>query len=250
MAAWEIAEFGPVEIETDARCNRKCSYCPVSTQDRRIGQMSADLFAKIISDLREMSFGGTMSFHFYNEPLMDDRLEDFVRLAHQGLPAARLLLFTNGDLLTEARFASLIRAGLTSLRVSLHDAAAEARTIRFRGGLEPSLANRVFLVRYYDQMLPLDNRCGAVRLKPGVRLPNRTAGCHNITSMVIDWQGRVPLCCNDYDVSNPLGDLKASSAKEIWDRSRLLRRDIFLGRYELEACRICTGQQLSPKPRV
>ena len=61
--------------------------------------------------------------------------------------------------------------------------------------------------------------------------------------MVIDWQGRVPLCCNDFLVANPHGDVNQASVRDIWERSRPLRKQIFLGHYELPACRICTGQR-------
>jgi hypothetical protein len=78
LVEWEEAQLTPlllVEIETAASGNRRCHHCPVSTHGARTGQMPRELFAKIISDLREMGFRGTMSFHFYNEPLLDDRLE-------------------------------------------------------------------------------------------------------------------------------------------------------------------------------
>jgi GTP 3',8-cyclase len=244
LAEWEEAQLTPlllVEIETAAPCNRRCRYCPVSTHEARVGQMPAELFAKIISDLREMGFRGTMSFHFYNEPLLDDRLESFIRLAHEELPETYLLLYTNGDALTVERTESLFAAKLAHIRVSLHDATTENRVGRLLDGLEPKYAQRISPVRYYDQSLPLDNRCGSIELDSWVRLPDRGAGCHNITSMVIDWKGRVPLCCNDFLVANPLGDVNHASVKEIWERSRPLRQQIFLGNYQLQACRICTG---------
>ena len=246
LKEWEEEQLKPlaiVEIETDARCNRRCSYCPVSTHEKRVGQMPPELFAKIISDLCEMSFRGTMSFHFYNEPLLDHRLEGFVQLARNELPDAHLLLFTNGDALTADRAESLLQAGLAHIRVSLHDAAAEERLAQFADRLKPRIADRIIPVRYYDRAIPLDNRCGTIQLQPWVRLPDRTAGCHNITSMVIDWQGRVPLCCNDFLVAHGHGDVNTASIKEIWERSRPLRKEIFLGHYELEVCQICTGQR-------
>lgn len=244
LAEWEEAQLTPlllVEIETAAPCNRRCRYCPVSTHEARAGQMPRELFAKIIADLRAMGFRGTMSFHFYNEPLLDERLEGFIRLAHQELPEAYLLLYTNGDALTVDRAASLFAAKLAHIRVSVHDASAEERLARLLDEIEPRWAQHISPVRYYDQSLPLDNRCGSIQPEPGVRLPDRSAGCHNITSMVIDWRGVVPLCCNDFLVANPLGDVNHASVKEIWEGSRPLRKQIFLGHYQLEACRICTG---------
>jgi hypothetical protein len=110
----------------------------------------------------------------------------------------------------------------------------------------PEMAKRISLVRYYDQALPLDNRCGTIDLEPWVHLPDRTAGCNNINVMVIDWQGRMALCCNDFLVENGHGDLKTASARELWHRSQELRRDIFLGRYDLEICQICVGKKPMP----
>ena len=41
------------------------------------------------------------------------------------------------------------------------------------------------------------------------------------TEMVISWDGRVSLCCNDYENKAVLGDIKTQSIKEIWSGERL-----------------------------
>ena len=88
-----------VEIETYTACNRRCSYCPNATHERPDAFMSEALFASIIDQLSELQFGGRMSFHFYNEPLLDPRLTDFIRHSRQQLPSIRIVLYSNGDLL-------------------------------------------------------------------------------------------------------------------------------------------------------
>lgn len=75
-APWSVA------LETGGPCNRACHYCPVSLHARP-GEMPRPLFEKIIDDLVSIGFSRTLSFHFYNEPLMDARLPGLVAHARE-----------------------------------------------------------------------------------------------------------------------------------------------------------------------
>src|SRR5438270_5079367 len=99
-----------VEIEVGVRCNRTCIYCPNSTIGSTSSSsfMEIDLFRRIIAQLSEIAFSGRLSFHFYNEPLMRKDLEALVTIARSALPLAHLVLYTNGDLLTDTRYHNLL----------------------------------------------------------------------------------------------------------------------------------------------
>ena len=53
--------FKAVELEINSLCNRTCSYCPNATSKRPKGNMSRDLFEKIIGELASMDFDGRVS---------------------------------------------------------------------------------------------------------------------------------------------------------------------------------------------
>ena len=82
--------------------------------------MNFQVFAEIVAQLRQIRFRGFLTYHFFNEPLLNRDLETLVRHASQQLPKARHVIFTNGDLLTSARATSLLSAGVDLLIVTDH----------------------------------------------------------------------------------------------------------------------------------
>lgn len=247
VASNRLRGLRTVEIETNARCNRDCSYCPVSTHEERVGEMSEELYRKIVDDLAAMDFRGHMNFHFYNEPLIDKRLEQFVRYASERIPLAELQVFTNGDALTEKRARALLDAGLAHLRVSLHDADIEEKIKKLIATLPRRYASRVHTVRYWD-MTTMDNRGGSIDLPESFDRQDRSKGCGSSEILTIDYRGHIALCCNDFEVANGHGDLNTLSVQDAWLQSAELRRRIYRGDYQLPLCRTCAYGEPPPEP--
>lgn len=105
-----IPLFNSIEIETYNRCNGVCNFCPVSVQNetRIEKRMSNKLFIKIMKELEELKYDGSISLFSNNEPFLDDRIIDFQRYARKQLPNAYFHLYTNGTLLTIEKFISII----------------------------------------------------------------------------------------------------------------------------------------------
>lgn len=238
-----------VEIETLAACNRKCAYCPVSLAPARNGVMEFGLYHKIVEDLCEIKYRNPIQFHFYNEPLLDHRLELFVSYASLKLPKCKINIYTNGDLLTKERVYSLFSSGSDMIRISHHDAKSESRISRLMEELDEQTCSKIVRVRYYGHDGPLTNRAGLVTLPKEQAMIDRRAGCSWVNMLVVNCDGEVPLCCNDFHVVNGFGSLKHNSVKEIWTHSRRLRKEINSGKYDLEICLACdtnTGEAGSP----
>src|SRR5438045_3190781 len=90
--------FHNVELEVNSMCNRTCWYCPNSSAKRPLGYMDEPLFRKIIDELGEMDFDGTVSYHFYGEPLLDSRLPGLIEYTSRRVPHCRPGIYSNGDL--------------------------------------------------------------------------------------------------------------------------------------------------------
>ena len=228
-----------VEIETDATCNRRCDYCPLSMVETREGRMSEELYHKIIRDLKMMNFSGNLSFHFYNEPLLDERLEGFIAYASKQIPDATVIIFTNGDKLTKDRVHSLVDSGAGIIRISIHDSKAKNKITKLLLDLEPELNKKIQLEIYYEDEMALSNRGGSVELNESRKKIDFRSGCDLITQLIVNYEGNTALCCNDFFVTNGHGSLKDFSVTEIWTRSAKKRRDIFLGDYQSEICQKC-----------
>ena len=111
-----------INIETSYQCNRKCDYCPVANSTRKTVQssMSVDLIEKISSQLAEIRYENRISLNLYNEPLLDEELEEKIGVIRSHLPWATLTLNSNGDKLQKARLKKLSNSGLNYICVTLH----------------------------------------------------------------------------------------------------------------------------------
>lgn len=117
------ASVGCIEIEISSYCNRRCGFCPNSILDRISGQRFMDdaLFRDIMLQLGALGWGGTLSFHRYNEPLADRAyLLRRLRQARTWASSAFIRLFTNGDYLTPDYLDEIRRLGCGSVICSVY----------------------------------------------------------------------------------------------------------------------------------
>ena len=231
-----------VALETSGSCNRKCSYCPVSLNERS-GEMPRDLFEKVIDDLARIGFKRTLSFHFYNEPLLDKRLPDLVAYARKRLPDSVLDIFTNGDYLTPAWIKSLLDAGIKVIRVSLHSPNSERHVRKVLEEVDERSRGKVVWQSYWDREATggfLYNRIEMSESLPQIA-PRvaRGTGCSLVNSLAINYEGETALCCNDFFADNGHGNVAELSVGDLWRRSRPVRKRIYLGYFEKEICQAC-----------
>lgn len=114
-----------ITLELFDYCNRQCPYCPVSLIDRRskIQLMSDGHFSKIVADLREIDFAGSVCLNLFNEPLAHERTFTAISQLSDALPNARIWFNSNGDYLSRKVLERLQAAGLKRIVVTLHIAA-------------------------------------------------------------------------------------------------------------------------------
>lgn len=225
-----------VEIEVNSRCNRSCSYCPNGLPDRPALQnfMSIPLYERIITELAEINYCGRLSFHFFNEPLLRKDLASLIATARTQLPLAFIVLYTNGDLLDDARYDSLLAAGVDQFLVTRHSWDA--------------LPERAFQVVQYPSNFTISGRGGSVAMaQEPLDLP-----CHGPAEMmIVTINGDVVLCHEDADREERMGNFREQSLHEIWfaPRFKEIRATLTSGRRAdaTALCRRCDNR-LYPIP--
>lgn len=201
-----------VEIEVNSRCNRRCSYCPVSINPApQVPKlMPESVLARIFSELKRVHYSGRLSFHFYNEPLARKDLESIVKWARKELPRAKPVLFTNGDLLTDERYRSLIDAGINYIVVTAHS------------GRTHPVRDRQY-VQYPDE-LALTNRGGILGHLPAARPDHTKLPCFAPDEMlIVTVSGDVVLCYEDAFRKNVMGNLCTTSLEDLWFTKKFVR---------------------------
>ena len=87
-----------IEISESGTCNRKCSFCPRSTDGfEDIKEfISKELVNKIANELRELDYRGVIRFSGFVEPLLDKKTypsRETNHTAHQLSPKIRTNFF-------------------------------------------------------------------------------------------------------------------------------------------------------------
>ncbi len=225
-----------VEVGVSKTCNLSCPYCPNTFVKGEIQDhiMQIPLFKSIVANLRRINFQGRFTFHRYNEPLKVP-VEDYIKIVKKDLPEASAELSTNGILLNAARLKSLNAAGVDKIIVTQHTPKGFIDRLRL---IPDELLEKVSVK--YGSELQLINRGGALG-KAEVGSNNKP--CYYVkSSLVVNSDGIVPLCCDDYYSTVILGDLKHESIEEVWNKPLFvsLRQKLISGdRHSVEICKNC-----------
>jgi radical SAM protein with 4Fe4S-binding SPASM domain len=260
-----------VQIESTNLCNAKCVFCPRDEMHRRQGVMDLALFKKIVDECAELGITH-VRVHNYGEPFLDKQLVEKVRYAKdKGI--AEVGMISNGSLITEEIARGMIEAGLDAINISVDASGKEvfestrlnldydtvignirtlARLRNESGRTHPKLIlsfvrqnNSADEQRFIEEwrqiadkihITDLHNWAGTLNTKSDVRYP-----CYRLwQTFTVLWDGRVSLCCADFDGRNVLGDLRTSTIKDIWNAPayRSVRRQ-HLESGGPEICRSC-----------
>ncbi|OPX84713.1 MAG: S-adenosyl-L-methionine-dependent 2-deoxy-scyllo-inosamine dehydrogenase [Pelotomaculum sp. PtaB.Bin104] len=231
-----------VEIETTTICNRKCSYCPNFTVGRPEELMDEKVYYKIIDSLKRYGYKKMISPHFYGEPLTDSRLPKLMSYTKKNLPEAKIVLFTNGDLLTINKFLELKDAGVDFFRISQHSKQLPRNVLETIQYIRASFTNSndiLQVVNYYDMYHKnkiMENRGGLVKVRT-----RKQHYCDYVNNMIFDYQGNAIICCNDYKSSIIFGNIKENEVVEIWNDKNYvkIRNLISNGFWPYQICKIC-----------
>lgn len=272
-----------VRIESTSHCNARCITCPHPYHERVQGIMDEDLYVKILDECVRAGVR-KLHLHNFGEPLIDKKLPRRIRLAKErGIETVKII--SNGSLLNEDRARALIEAGLDEIKISFDGLSKEVfEKVRVGLKWEDVSGNVENLVRLRDEMgrkVPRvqllfvkieENEVEADDFVERWRtIVDRvdTTKAHNWGSsdqvatstepkgssgfpcmrlwqtFTILWDGRVSLCCLDYEGSEILGDLRQQSIAEVWhgERIRTIRDQHLRGRFdEVPICGGCNAR--------
>ncbi|MCK4120523.1 radical SAM/SPASM domain-containing protein [Ralstonia nicotianae] len=227
------AQLKNVEIEVNSRCNRRCTYCPVSIlPNPDVPKFMPDkVFDRIVGQLNAIDYAGRVSYHFYNEPLLRKDLESLVARVHASVPNAHQVLYTNGDYLTEARYQTLRNSGIEFFVITSHD-----------GKTHPE---REFQVVQFGEDLELTNRGGAMAHIRADSEGVYGSRCFAPSEMlIVTVTGDVVLCYEDAFRKHVMGSIATQSLEDIWfgEQFATLRKRLASGdRSVTDICRQCTN---------
>ena len=216
-----------VEVSPSGTCNRKCIFCPRSSNNYPDVKefIQPSLIDKLTSQVGELGFHGLFMFSGFVEPLLDKNIFDLVAIVRRNLPDARVEMVTNGDVLSQDRLKRLIDSGLSTLLISVYDGpeAAERFEELCRGaGLEDGqfILRHRYLKVDQDFGINLSNRAGmmdnAVHAIPSLSEPLDKPCYYPHYTFFMDYLGDVLLCPHDWGKRFIYGNMVKQDFLEIW----------------------------------
>ena len=207
-----IPNFCTIEIETVNRCNNDCPFCPVNRNNdtRKPKRMEENLFYNLIAQLKGMDYRGVISLFSNNEPLLDNRILDFIEYARKNLPNARHALCTNATLLDEAKFLRLIKS-LDILVIDNYDDdfkfTPTVQKIMDADFSRDFKCEVTISLRKKNQKLNTRGSSAPNRIDEENKFAPFSACILPFTQMIIRPDGTAAKCCNDPLNEMTLGDL-------------------------------------------
>jgi len=267
-----------LRMESTNHCNFKCTFCPHPSMERKKGFMNEELYYNVIDQASKLGFI-KLDLRNFGEPILDKRLGKMAKYAYdKGLN--KIYIHTNGYGLSKKKLNEWGEAGITDVNISLSPkrefslSRPGVNVEKMFGNLEKlmssnSIWKHILSVDYIRTRLStseeekeffiwLEENNLAKRID--IDLHNWAEGsantyrqCHRLwTSITVLWDGKVPLCCLDYEGEIILGDLNNNSLEEIInnEKYRLIRKNHSSGSF-LEKCSQCDMAEvkdLGPKP--
>ena len=237
--------FSWLEINPTELCNRLCTFCPRVEPDEYPNQnlnMSVDLAKKIANELNELNYKGGVVFSGYGEPLLNPNIQSII----SQFGDIYVEVITNGDQLNVEMITGLFESGLNTIVVSLYDGAFQREKFHNlfkQAGISED--KYVLRDRWFDEDADfgvlLTNRSG--KAKNGNQSavdPMRTC-YYTHYQMMIDWNGDVMLCVQDWNKKIKFGNLFSNSLLDSWTSNALskYRKTLGKGFRKDEPCKSC-----------
>lgn len=226
--------FSSVEFSINGACNRRCSFCPrvdPKLYPNILNNMDFDIYKNFVNDLKKVSYTGRVSFSGYGEPLLTKKLYKYVELCKKENPLSTVEIVSNGDpLLTKKGkeiLSKLFESGLDNIRISMYDGAHQIKEFeKLKSDLKLNHDQFILRKRYLgpDQSygLTISNRAGSVELKnnyfelKALEEPLLSACYYPFYKVLIDYNGDVQICSNDWKKKRIVGNISTQSILNIW----------------------------------
>lgn len=240
ISTLRMVEINPIEL-----CNRKCSFCPRSTDlyKNKKSFISIDTVRKIADDLESFNFNGRVGFVGFGEPLLHKNLEELISIIKKKITNLKWLeINTNGDFLTLERMKSIRDSGCTTIAISMYDT---DNSQYFNEMAE--LANMNIILRHHYN----SNNSYGLRIVNRNDIIDETSKFETdktqcyipFYKMLIDWNGDILLCDNDWSKKNKFGNVHNLSIENIWINSALNNYRNYLSKGDriIDPCKKCNA---------
>jgi radical SAM protein with 4Fe4S-binding SPASM domain len=239
-----------IELSLIDVCNRSCSFCPKS--DETIApntnqKMQMVLIDKLVRDLKKINFNGAFCICGYGEPMLH---KEYLEISSKLGTIGGVELITNGDMVNAESLVEIYKSKVTRLLISLYD--GPEQIIKFKKMILQCNIPKDFVIlrdRWYsdkiDYGVKLTNRVGTIEIgnQPDVNNYRKQKCFYTAYQMLIDWNGDVFLCPQDWQRRQSMGNIMQKDIFDIWNGPVMskYRRKLLSGDRSLNPCNKCNA---------
>ena len=238
-----------IELSLIDVCNRSCTFCPKS--DPKVApdtyqKMSRLLINKLTADLKKIRYKGAIALCGYGEPLLH---KDILFITKKLSEVASVEIVTNGDVLTSKMLRNLYLAKASRVLISMYDGPEQIK--KFKRIIKNSKVPSDLIIlrdRWYDKDnnfgVKLTNRTGTVKIGNLISNTFHTTCFYPSYQFLIDWNGDIFLCPQDWQRRVTMGNMMQESIFSIWSGKIMsrYRKELLDGKRKLSPCNSCNAQ--------
>ena len=224
-----------VELSLIDVCNRKCSFCP--KVDEKIApdtfqKMTRKIINEIHDQLSDINFDGTISLCGYGEPLLHNDISYIVKKLSN---VSKVEVITNGDVLSPKKLQELY--GPEQIK--------KFNEMTKKANVPEDLI--ILRDRWYDQYndfgVKLTNRAGTINTGDQEEIGKFSNCFYPTYQFLIDWNGNVYLCPQDWQRKVSMGNMMQETIFEIWNGKTITsyRKNLLSGKRCSGPCKSCNA---------
>jgi MoaA/NifB/PqqE/SkfB family radical SAM enzyme len=220
-----------VEINVTDSCNRTCNFCPHSMEDYQFSTGRGDLNLFLVLKEQLKDYHNSITLCGYGEPTMNKQLPEIIKILRE--TPAKIELTTNGELLTKDKVKLLFDKGLDFINISVY----ELEHVDHVNNLVKDLNTSQYMIRdrYLNQIKIVDRK--AIINNTGNLKTNK---CYLPSyKMMVNYDGTVFLCCNDWSRTNTYGNVFDTDIFTIWLENMNSKRMELLNGNRSGTCSYC-----------
>lgn len=232
----KLLGLAAVELNLTELCNRTCSFCPrhsAKLYPNLNKNIHLDTVQTLVSQLQANNFTGYIILSGFSEPTLHPNIIQIINM----LSVFTVELITNGDTILSNKYsiAELFAAGITRLIINDYDN---------NTAIQELAASNIHIRNHHDngndnfELYGFNNRGGLLWSE------NKTNPCY-IPSYraIIDTDGAVLLCSNDWKKSKRFGNILNDDFSNIWMGAEFtnVRKQLIIGNRNIsESCKNCS----------
>ena len=238
-----------IELSLIDVCNRKCSFCPKADDTvapDTYQKMTMPLIDKLVKELREIKYQGSVVLCGYGEPMLH---KDVYEISRKLSEVSFVEIVTNGDTLTKKKIKELYNANVNKVLVSLYDGPEQVEKFKKMSD-EAQVPNDFVILRHrwhdenQDFGLKLTNRAGTIKVGKQYDVDNFSFCYYPSYSFLIDWNGDIFLCPQDWQRRRAMGNMMLENIFDIWTGKIITnyRKNLLKGKRCNSPCSECNAE--------